>query len=105
MTILVDHTRCIHCCQEYKANENNTKIYGPYVDITCPLCGDVYTGKLLNLVDRLFEKPRASMKGASLMQSLAQYIEKNSVENSKGKGKPGKETKKPPKDKKDKKKK
>jgi hypothetical protein len=96
-------TRCLYCKVDYKPNEGNTKIYGPYVDITCPHCGRKFEGKLLNLVDRLCNNPRASLKGAAVMQKLVQLIETSSVENSKGKGKPGKEKKKPKKDKKEKK--
>jgi hypothetical protein len=100
----MEFTRCIYCKIDYKPNEGNTKIYGPYVEITCPYCGRKFEGKFLNLVDLLRGEPRASLKGslkgAAAMQKLAQLIETSSVDNSKGKGKPGKEKKKPPKDKK-----
>jgi len=95
-------TRCLFCEKEYRPNEGNTKIYGPYVEVTCPYCGRVFEGKLLNLVDRLSRDPNNRLKGAARMQQMAQLIEKNSVTDA-NKGKPGKEKKKPKKDKKEKK--
>jgi hypothetical protein len=99
----MEFTKCLYCKRDYKPNEGNTKIYGPYVEVICPYCGRIFSGKLLNLVDRICGEPRAALKGAAYMQKLVQLIETSSVDNSKGKGKPGKEKKKPKKDKKEKK--
>lgn len=97
----MEFTRCLYCHREYKPNEGNTKIYGPHVEITCPYCGRMFKGKFLNILDRLCFEPRASLKGAALMQRMAQMIEKHAVTDG-NKGKPGKEKKKPKKDKKEK---
>lgn len=70
---------CLKCKKEFVPNKLNTKIVGPYVEIKCPFCADVYEGKLLSYVTELIGGWRPqSAHDAIKMQRIAQYIELNS---------------------------
>ena len=72
---------CLKCKKEFVPSQSNTKIYGPYVEITCPYCLDVYNDKFLNFVDIQTGNSRImSAHDAIKMQKLAQFIELNSSE-------------------------
>ena len=72
---------CLKCSKEFVPSQSNTKIYGPYVEITCPYCLDVYDGKLLSFVDiQTGDSVSFSSHDASKMQQLAKFIELNSSE-------------------------
>ena len=78
---------CFKCKKEFVPSQTNTKIYGPYVEITCPYCLDVYEGKLLSFVDIQLGGHRShSHVDAMNMQRLAQYIELNSSDYYRKKG-------------------
>jgi len=70
---------CFKCGEEFVPSKFNTKIIGPYVEINCPFCSDVYEGKLLAYVTKLIGGWKAqSHFDAAKMQALARLIELNS---------------------------
>jgi len=72
---------CFKCKKEFVPSSTNTKIYGPYIEVTCPYCLDVYVGKLLNFVDiQAGDHKSQSVIGAIKMIKLAKFIELNSSE-------------------------
>ena len=78
---------CFKCDKEFVPSSINTKILGPYVEISCPFCVYVYEGKLLNFVDRQLEGYRLhSHHDAIRMQHLAEFIELNSSDYYKKRG-------------------
>ena len=78
---------CFKCNKKFVPNSVNTKIYGPYVEVSCPFCVYVYEGKLLNFVDRQLEGYRLhSHHDAIRMQHLAKFIELNSSDYYKKRG-------------------
>lgn len=72
---------CLKCEEGYKPNPRNTKIYGVYIETTCPFCASVWEGKFLNFVEKqiggLSDKP---ISDAARMQQLARFVEFNSSE-------------------------
>ncbi len=72
--------QCFKCGKGYKPGLHNTKIYGPYIESTCPFCEYVYDGKFLNFVDEQVGGERKLLKTAVKMQHLAKFIELNSSE-------------------------
>ena len=78
---------CFRCSREFVPSSANTKIYGPYIEISCPLCANLYEGKFLNFVDRQVNGYRShSHHDATKMQQLAQFIELNSSDYYKKRG-------------------
>jgi DNA-directed RNA polymerase subunit RPC12/RpoP len=78
---------CLECGKPFVPSSVNTKIYGPYVEINCPYCSDVYEGKLLNFVDLQTGRSRPlSHHDAIDMQKMAQFIELNSSDYYKKRG-------------------
>jgi len=78
---------CLKCKKEFVPGATNTKIYGPYVEITCPYCLDVFDGKLLNFVNiQAGDSRPQSAHYAAKMIALAEFIELNSSEYYKKKG-------------------
>ena len=78
---------CLKCRKEFVPGQVNTKIYGPYVEVTCPYCLGVYDGKLLNFVDEQTGISRSgSAYDALKMIKLAEFIELNSSEYYKKRG-------------------
>ena len=70
---------CSKCKKEFVPSKLNTKIIGPYIEVRCPFCPDVYEGKLLSYVTELVGGWRSqSVHDAVKMQKLAQFIELNS---------------------------
>jgi hypothetical protein len=78
---------CFKCKKEFVPSQTNTKIYGPYAEITCPYCLDVYNDKLLNFVNIQSGAHRPqSVSYAIKMIRLAKFIELNSSEYYKKRG-------------------
>ena len=78
---------CLKCKKKFVPGILNTKIYGLYVEITCPYCSGVYDGKLLNFVNmQLGDHRPQSAQDAIKMIELAEFIELNSSEYYKKKG-------------------
>jgi DNA-directed RNA polymerase subunit RPC12/RpoP len=72
---------CLECGKEFIPSKFNTKIIGPYVEVNCPFCSDVFKGKLLVYVTKQIGGWRShSTSDAAKMQALAQLIELNSSE-------------------------
>ena len=75
--------KCFRCRHEYGVNEYNTKIFGTYVETTCPICFNVFNDKLLNLADfqtPIAEKIPARYMKARQMIALAEEIEKKALD-------------------------
>ena len=70
--------KCFKCGKAYKPGLHNTKIYGPYIESTCPFCNYVYDGKFLNFIDEQIGGERKLLKTAVKMQQLAKFVELNS---------------------------
>lgn len=70
--------RCFKCNKEFKADQANTHIIGPDIEVICPFCSDKYKGKFIRYVEKLCGgyKP-LSPNLAIRMQKAAQYIELN----------------------------
>lgn len=78
---------CLKCFKKFVPTASNTKILGPYVEVNCPYCLDVYEGKFLNFVGRQVGNPRQqSARDAARMIELAEFIELNSSEYYKKRG-------------------
>ena len=78
---------CLKCRKEFVPGPANTKILGPYVEISCPFCAYMYEGKLLNFVEAQFDGYRLhSHHDAIKLQHLAKFIELNSSDYYKKKG-------------------
>ena len=72
---------CFKCGKEFIPSKFNTKILGPYVEVQCPFCSDVYEGKLLSYVTDLIGGWRSqSHSDAANMQALARLVELSSSE-------------------------
>jgi hypothetical protein len=70
---------CFKCGKEFVPGKVNTKIIGPYVEVHCPYCADVYEGKLLVYVtEQVGGAIQQSPACARKMQAMAQAIELNS---------------------------
>ena len=70
--------KCFKCETSYKPGLRNTKIYGPYIESTCPFCNYVYDDKFLNFIDEQVGGERKLLKTAVKMQQLAKFVELNS---------------------------
>lgn len=78
---------CFECYKGFIPSASNTKILGPYVEITCPYCLDVYNDKLLNCVDKQVGYfPIRSTAAAIKMIRIAEFIELNSSDYYRKKG-------------------
>ena len=71
--------QCFNCYKFFIPGERNTKIIGPYVDITCPYCNSAYYDKLLNFVEAQLGgyNPHCHIE-AIWMIRLAEFVELNS---------------------------
>ena len=70
---------CFGCKKGYVPNQSNTKIYGPYMETTCPFCMHKWEGKMLNFVEKqVGGRIALSAHSAAKMQAMAQFIELNS---------------------------
>jgi hypothetical protein len=73
--------KCFQCGKKYVPNAVNVKIYGPYMETTCPFCLYKYEGKLLNYVNRqIGDYKPLNLINARTMQTIAQFVELNSSE-------------------------
>ena len=78
---------CLKCKKEFVPSNLNTKIIGPYVEVKCPFCPDMYEGKLLSYVtEQIGGWSSQSVTDARNMQAMAQFIELNSSDYYKKKG-------------------
>lgn len=78
---------CFECYKKFVPSASNTKILGPYIEVACPYCLDVYNDKLLNYVDRQIGYfPIRSSIAAIKMIKLAKFIELNSSDYYKKRG-------------------
>jgi len=70
-------TKCKKCKKEYIVSEINYKMYGPYIETTCPICGCYESIKFLNYVDnRTGEVEGRRIIKAHEMIGMAQRLEK-----------------------------
>lgn len=69
--------RCMECKGVYVCTQRNTKIFGPIIDATCPLCGNFvsknYSAFLSDQTENIVEqisKARTMIKLARLISSI-----------------------------------
>jgi hypothetical protein len=78
---------CLGCDHPIKPGPSNTHIIGPDIEFKCPFCDYKYEGKFTSFLrDQIGGWHPQSPSDASLMQSMARYVELNSSEYYKEKG-------------------
>ena len=73
--------KCFKCGKKYVPGQSNTKIYGPYMETTCPYCLHKWEGKILNYSEEqvtTYDHRLSTIQDAMKMQRFARFVELNS---------------------------
>ena len=68
--------RCLSCKGVYVCRQGNTKIFGPIIDTTCPLCGNFVSKNYSAFVRDQTDDIEENFAQAGAMIRLAQAISK-----------------------------